>query len=85
VAWGLQGLGAVALAQGETERAARLLGATQAVREAVDFSLSEEERVSYEALRNTSQEALNESASRAAWAQGRAMALEQAVEDALAG
>jgi tetratricopeptide (TPR) repeat protein len=85
VAWGLQGLGAVALARGEPERAARLLGAASAVRDAVDFSLSEEERASYEALRNTLQEALNESAFRAAWAQGRAMALEQAIEYALSG
>jgi hypothetical protein len=83
VIWGLQGLSAVALAQGEAERAARLLGAASAVRESFALPLWEEERVSFEALRRALRAALGEGVCDTLWSEGRAMALERAIEYAL--
>src|SRR5262245_30268482 len=83
VAWGLEGIAALALAEGRPERAARILGASLALRESIANPLSDRERVPYEALRNALREALGEPGLAAAWEAGRAMTYAQAVEYAL--
>jgi tetratricopeptide (TPR) repeat protein len=83
VAWGLEGIGALALAEGRPERAARILGAALALRESIANPLSDVERAPYEALRNALREAIGEPALAAAWEAGRAMTCAQAVEYAL--
>ncbi|HZT42417.1 MAG TPA: BTAD domain-containing putative transcriptional regulator [Chthonomonadaceae bacterium] len=80
---GLQGLGALALAEGKADRAARLLGAGCAVRESLQSALSEQERIQEETLRSALRETLGESAYEAAWADGYAMTIEEAVQFAL--
>jgi len=85
VVWGLQGLSAVALAQGEAERAARLLGAVVAVYDNLASSPPEQERNQYEALRSALREKLGEAACEAAWVEGYALTYEEAVRFALSG
>jgi predicted ATPase/DNA-binding SARP family transcriptional activator len=79
IPWTLAGLAGVAAAQGQRERAARLFGAAAAGREPIgnDLPPDFEERVA--ALRP----AMGEDAFAAAWAEGAAMTLQQAVEYAL--
>jgi predicted ATPase len=83
VGWGLQGLGAVAQAQGRSEHAARLLGASIALRESSVGPLSEDARAPYEALRTALRQVLGEAALDAAWTEGAAMTLPQAAAYAL--
>jgi non-specific serine/threonine protein kinase len=83
VVWALRGLGELALAEGEPERGARLLGASLAVRESFAQPLTEEERALYEKTWCALREDLDGAACDAARAEGLAMSLEQAVEYAL--
>jgi non-specific serine/threonine protein kinase len=83
VVWALRGLCELALAEGEAERAARLLGASLAVRESFAQSLSEEERASYEKTWYALREILGGATCDAARAEGLAMSLEQAIRLAL--
>src|SRR5262249_15301614 len=83
VLWALQGLGTLALAEGEPERAARLWGASLVVRESIPHPLSEADRAYYETRRNALRQALGEGALDAAWEEGRALTLEQAIAYAL--
>src|SRR5204862_4919650 len=80
----LVGLGAVAAAQGAGARAARLLGAAQALREQAGAGTLEvlEARLHDDALRRIA-DGLDEEELRAAWAEGRGLALEEAVREAL--
>jgi predicted ATPase/class 3 adenylate cyclase len=75
----LEGLAGVAGAQEQPERAARLLGAAEALRELLGARLPAAERAQYERRRAVARAGLGEEAFAAAWAQGRAMTLEQAV------
>ena len=83
----LEGLACVTRAEGEVERAARLFGATEALREtlreAVAYQLSPEEEAWREPYLATTRSQLDEAAWQAAWAEGRAMSMEQAIEYAL--
>ena len=83
----LEGLGIVAGARGETGRAARLLGASEALISTIglrghtyyqlfDLSL-------YGRVKDDVRAKLGEAAFEAAWAEGRAMSFEQAIEYAL--
>jgi hypothetical protein len=83
VARALDGLGGIAAAQGEPERAARLLGAAEALRERLGFSLWPFLRVDYDRDVTAARAALGDDAFVRLWAQGRHMAVEQAVADAL--
>ena len=80
----LDGLACVAVAKGEAERAVRLFGATQALHELVRNYLKVRE---YAALREpylaATRSQLSEEAWEAAFAEGRAMGFEEAVEYAL--
>jgi tetratricopeptide (TPR) repeat protein len=81
--WSLEGLAGVAAAQGQAERAARLFGAAEAVREAIGAPAPVPERVDYEGSKVAVRAALGEEAFAAAWAAGRALTWEQAVALAL--
>jgi hypothetical protein len=64
--------------------AARLFGAAEALRAAIGSPIPPIERAEYERAVAASRTALGEAAFAAAWAEGRAMTLERAVEFALA-
>src|SRR5437764_8478473 len=76
LAWALAG-------QGRSERAVRLLGAAEALLEAGASSPPPPMRASSEQTRGEMRVALGEEAFAAAWAAGRAMALEEAIQFAL--
>jgi predicted ATPase/DNA-binding SARP family transcriptional activator len=80
IPWTLAGLAGVAAAQEQRERAARLFGAAAAGQESMGSSLPPDFAECVAALR----EAIGESAFAAAWAEGAAMTLPQAVGYALA-
>ena len=80
----LERLARVARARGDPGLAARLLGAAEALREALGQTPSIAERGDYEAQLAAVLEALGEEAFAAAWAEGRAMPPERATEQALA-
>jgi DNA-binding CsgD family transcriptional regulator len=82
VAGCLEGLAEVTLTHGQPARAARLWGAAEALREAIDLSLSPFERShydDYEGRVTAARSRLGE----AAWAEGRAMTPDEATEYAL--
>jgi non-specific serine/threonine protein kinase len=79
----LEGLAGVAIAQQAPERAARVLGAAEVLREAIAVPLTPAERVDYERVVVLTQTALGRDVFAAAWATGRAMMLEEAIEYAL--
>jgi tetratricopeptide (TPR) repeat protein len=79
----LEGLGEVAIALGDAERAARLLGAAAAVRESRNVPIPPIERADVESAVARAQTALGEAAFAAAWAEGQAIPMEQMVAEAL--
>jgi predicted ATPase/DNA-binding XRE family transcriptional regulator len=79
----LNGLARVAAAQGQPEKAARLCGASAAVREELGTPLSPFVRADHDHAANAARAALGEDAFAAAWAVGQAMSLEEAIADAL--
>ena len=84
-AYYLFGLGGVAVVQGQAVRAARLWGAAEALREVIGLPLSyfDLAHSGYEARLATARSQLEEATWVAAWAEGRAMSPEQAIEYAL--
>jgi predicted ATPase/class 3 adenylate cyclase len=78
----LEGL-ACSAARGEEERAARLFGATEALREAVGYHQAPRERALREPFLGAARSRLEEAKWEAAWAEGRAMTFEDAVAYAL--
>lgn len=76
-------LGGIAAAQGVPTQAARLLGAADALRQAISSRLTSSVRADYERDVAAVRAALGNEAFAAAWADGRAMTLEQAIEHAL--
>ena len=83
VALAIEGLAAVAVGQGRAARAARCLGAVTAVREATGIAAPLFERVRRESVTGAARARTGEEAFTAAWAEGRAMNLVQAVAYAL--
>ena len=81
----MEALGSLANAQGKPERAARLFGAAEALREAAGAPMPPIERGDYEREVTDVLDALGEDTFTAAWAAGRAMPLEQAIAYALQG
>ena len=75
---------ALLAAEGQYVRAARLLGATEAHRQAEGTPLPVAHRSDYDRPVAAIRAGLSEEAFTAAWAQGRAITLEQAIEYALA-
>jgi len=74
----------VAAARGQTTRAARLAGAAEALREALDVPLRPNQRSVYAQAVQAVRGALGEEAFAAAWIEGQAHSLEQAIALALA-
>lgn len=81
----LDRLAQVAAAQGEWDRAARLLGAEEALREAIGAPLPPSEHEGREQTLKGAHEHLGEELFAAAWADGYAMKLEDAIAYALSG
>ena len=79
----LEGLARVACAQDHPERAAQLLGAAEALREAIGVPLPPADRAQHGRHRERGRAKLGEEMFAAAWTEGRAMTLEQAVAYAL--
>ena len=69
--------------QAQAERGVRLLGAAEALLEAVSAVLDAEDRIPYEQGVASARAQLSEGEFAKAWAAGRAMSMEQAVEYAL--
>jgi DNA-binding NarL/FixJ family response regulator len=79
----LEGLACISGAGGEAERAARLFGAAERLREAVGDKHTPEEAALQGPYLATARSQLDEVAWQAAWAEGRAMSMEEAIEYAL--
>ena len=79
----LHQLGRVAHIKGDDMRAARLMAAGDALREALGASLRPIVRVQHETVRSATRARMGETAWAAAWAEGQAMPLEQALAYAL--
>jgi DNA-binding NarL/FixJ family response regulator len=79
------GLACVADSEGQTARAARLWGVSEAIREAAGFRLPHAALtvMKYESRLAAARALLGEAAFEAAWAEGRTMPLERAIEYAL--
>jgi DNA-binding NarL/FixJ family response regulator len=77
-------LGAVAAATGRPEQAARLFGASEAMREAQGVVLMPRERDRLERAMAPARAQLTEAAFTAAWAIGRALPVDQVIAEALA-
>jgi tetratricopeptide (TPR) repeat protein len=75
----LEGLGEVYAAKGQAERAARLLGASESVREATNSPMSLADRPNYDRSVVTARDLLGEEAFARLWAEGRALTLEEAI------
>jgi predicted ATPase/DNA-binding CsgD family transcriptional regulator len=76
-AFNLEGLAGVAVVQGAYEWAAQLLGAAEALREAIAVPLMPADRASYEQTVHVARARLGASAFASAWQEGRAMTPEQ--------
>jgi predicted ATPase len=79
------GLALIESARGDADRAARLLGAAETARETFGIALPLTDAGDQEQFWTAIRERPAETAFAAAWAEGRAMTLEQAIEYALAG
>ncbi len=84
VAEGLEALGAVAADEQQWERAGRVFGAAEALRETIGAALPSVDRADYDGAVAAVRVALGEAAE-ASWAEGRAMGLDQAIEHAHSG
>ena len=80
----LSGLAAVAAAQAQPERAARLFGAAEALREAMGSQLLPLDYGGYPHHLGATRAQLGEETFGAAWGTGQAMTLQQAVDYAIA-
>ncbi|HLY22673.1 MAG TPA: LuxR C-terminal-related transcriptional regulator [bacterium] len=83
IAWNLEGLAAVAVTAGDHERAARLLGAADALRKVINTPLTPSERADLERTLAAARAALSEADIAAAWAKGAAMRPDQAIQYAV--
>jgi hypothetical protein len=79
----LEDLAEADAAEQRMERAARLLGTAQTLREAIGFPVESGDLPAYERLVADVQAALGSEAFAAAWSQGREMSLEEAVAQSL--
>jgi predicted ATPase/DNA-binding SARP family transcriptional activator/DNA-binding CsgD family transcriptional regulator len=79
----LEGMACIAAAEGDAERAARLFGVAQALREVVGYHHRPEENALREPYLADARSQLEEASWEVEWAEGRAMSMEQAIEYAL--
>jgi hypothetical protein len=80
----IEGLASVAGMHGEAERAARVFGAAQALREAMNIDYAPLTERHYARHREAAHAAIDASAWAAAWAAGRALSLDEAIAAAFA-
>ena len=73
----------LAAAEGQMERAARLLGAAEAAREELGYPLPISARVDHDPAMAALRASLAEATLARLWAEGRAMSMEQAIAYAL--
>ncbi|HEX2293935.1 MAG TPA: tetratricopeptide repeat protein [Actinomycetota bacterium] len=83
IAYVIENLGGVAAYAGSPVDAARLIGAADRAREELGTPLPDAEKVAYNRYLAAAQEALGDEAFARAWAEGRAMTLEEAADYAL--
>jgi hypothetical protein len=81
----LEGFAALETARGHLGRAARLFGAADTWREAHDIRRTPHQQVASDRYLTTGRTRLSMQAFESAWAEGRAMTLEDALRDALEG
>jgi tetratricopeptide (TPR) repeat protein len=74
----------IAITEGEPQRAAKLLGAAEALRDKVQSPMTDWERIEYDQSVAQLRLMLPEAEFNALWAEGRAMTMEQAIQLALA-
>jgi hypothetical protein len=79
----LENLARLAVMHGRAPRAARLSGATEALREALNVPLAPDQRADHTRAVQAMRAALGEAAFAAAWVEGRALPLEAAIALAL--
>jgi non-specific serine/threonine protein kinase len=85
IAESLEGLAVIAIAQAHPERAARLFGAAEGVCEAIGAPQPPVSRSERNRSVAAARAALDAAAFAVAWAEGRALSLEQAISFALKG
>jgi tetratricopeptide (TPR) repeat protein len=86
IPWLLEKLAGLAAARGHGQRAARLLGAAEALREVLGVPMPPADRSDYyERQLLTAHSLLSEHAFAAAWEEGRVMTPEQAIDEAFEG
>lgn len=83
VAHELECLAFIAKVQEDDQRAARLLGAAEILRENINIPMMPTERVEYDREVSDLRANMDETAFAKAWAEGRALTMEQAIEYAL--
>jgi predicted ATPase/DNA-binding CsgD family transcriptional regulator len=83
LAWPLQGVARIVAAQGQPKQAARLMGAAEEVRQASTLFLQPPQRALHDAAVTAVRTALGEEGLAAAWAEGKVMSLDEAVDYAL--
>jgi hypothetical protein len=79
----LESLAFIAITHEEGERAARLLGAAEALREKINIEMSHFERIEYTQQVTDLRNGMDEKAFSNLWSEGRAMTMEQAIQFAL--
>lgn len=85
VAWCLAGLAGVSVLDEEPERAARLWGAAETLRQAIEARPAPAARVTHERLMAQARKQLGEKVFAAAWAEGSALGMEEAIAYAKQG
>jgi tetratricopeptide (TPR) repeat protein len=85
MSWCLAGLGSVAALDEEPERAARLWGTAERLRQAIGCRSAPAARATYERALAAAHAQLSEEAFAAAWTEGQVMTLEQAIAYSLEG
>jgi hypothetical protein len=85
IAYVLEDCAGLAAARGHAAFALRLAGVSETLRQTIGAPLPPTEQARVDRLLTPACRILSEAAQAAAWSAGRAMTLEQAIEDALAG
>jgi tetratricopeptide (TPR) repeat protein len=85
IAWSLEGLAKVAAAQKQHTQAVRLFGSAKALRDSAGVSGPAHQRALCERYLAAARDQLDEAAFAAAWDEGRAMILDEAISYALEG
>jgi hypothetical protein len=83
IAHQLECFGAIAIFREQDQRAAHLFGAAEVLREKIKIPMTQPERQEYERVIASLREGMDKDAFTSAWAEGRAMSMEQAIQFAL--